>query len=55
MIYPHIKMPLTAIEDFGKLGQDNELFANLDRICKSKNGIWCEEAEKYLLNYYHVV
>ena len=55
MIYPHIHMELTAIEDFEKLGKENELFAELAKICKEKNGIWCEEAEQYLLSYYHVL
>lgn len=55
MIYPHIQMELTAIEDFEKLGKDNALFAELDKICKRKHGIWCEEAEEYLLSYYHVL
>ena len=55
MIYPHIQMELTAIEDFEKLGKDNALFAELDKICKRKHGIWCEEAERYLLSYYHVL
>lgn len=55
VIYPHIDMELTAIEDFEKLGKDNELFANLAKICKKKNNIWCEEAEQYLLHYYNVV
>ena len=55
MIYPHIQMELTAISDFEKLGKDNALFAELDKICKKKHGIWCEEAERYLLSYYHVL
>lgn len=55
VIYPHITMELTAIEDFEELGKDNELFAQLAKICKAKNNIWCEEAEKYLLEYYHVL
>ena len=49
MIYPHIHMELTAIEDFEKLGKDNEMFAELARICKKNHNVWCEEAEKYLL------
>lgn len=55
VIYPHITMELTAIEDFEELGKDNALFAQLAKICKAKNNIWCEEAEKYLLEYYHVL
>ena len=55
LIYPHIQMELTAIEDFEKLGETNELFAELAKICNRKNGIWCEEAEKYLLSYYNII
>lgn len=55
LIYPHIEMELTAIEDFEKLGKDNELFARLDTICKAHNGIWCKEAEECLLKYHNVI
>ena len=47
LIYTHIDMPLTAIADFGKVGKP--VFDELDRICKAHNGLWCVEAEKYLL------
>ena len=50
LIYTNIKMPLTAINNFGELGKTNKIFAELDRIVKSNNGLWCYEAEKYLLN-----
>lgn len=49
LIYPHIHMELTAIEDFEELGKTNEMFAELARICKANNNVWCEQAEKYLL------
>lgn len=49
LIYPHIHMELTAIEDFEELGKKNEMFAELARICKANNNVWCEQAEKYLL------
>ena len=54
IIYPHIEMPLTAIEDFGKLAADNPLFAKLHEICSKNNNLWCEEAEKTLLDWYQV-
>ncbi len=54
MIYPHIEMDLVAIEDFEKLASDNELFAKLAKICKANNDVWCEEAEKALLDHYQV-
>lgn len=50
LIYPHIDMELTAIEDFEKLGEDNEFYRELAKICKKNNNVWCEEAEKFLLN-----
>jgi len=47
LIYTHISMPLTAIEDFGK--SDDPIFQKLDEIVKSNNNLWCAEAEEYLL------
>ena len=49
LIYTNIKMPLTAITDFGVLGKTNNIFAELDKTVKANNGLWCYEAEKYLL------
>ena len=49
LIYTNIKMPLTAINSFGELGKTDAKFAELDRIVKANNGLWCYEAEKYLL------
>jgi L-sorbose 1-phosphate reductase len=49
LIYPHIEMELTAIEDFEKLGENNEFYRNLAEICERNNNVWCEEAEKFLL------
>lgn len=48
-IYNHINMPLTAISDFEELGKENEHFAKLGEIVKNNRGLWCLEAEKYLL------
>ena len=47
LIYTHIDLPLTAIADFGK--SDNPVLQELDRICRSHNGLWNVEAETYLL------
>ena len=47
LIYTHISMPLTAIEDFEKI--DDPVFQKLAEIVKSNNGLWCYEAEKCLL------
>ncbi|MGH4117203.1 hypothetical protein [Clostridium sp.] len=49
LIYPHIELELTAIEDFKKLGENNEFYKRLSEICKRNNNVWCEEAEKFLL------
>ena len=49
LIYNHIDMPLTAIDDFGEKGKTDPLFAELDRLCKAAGGLWNPEAEKYLL------
>lgn len=49
LIYPHIEMKLTAIEDFEKLGENNGFYRKLGEICRRNNNIWCEEAEKFLL------
>lgn len=50
LIYTHIEMPLTAITDFAKLGETNDLFKKLAEICDRHNGLWSVEAESYLLN-----
>ena len=47
LIYTHIDMPLTAIADFGS--KEGAVYKELDRICKAHKGLWCVEAENYLL------
>ena len=47
--YSHLNLPLTAIDDFAKLGQTDPMFKTLDEIVKRNGGIWCKEAEDYLL------
>ena len=49
LIYTHIEMPLTAIADFASLGKTDARFAALDALVQKNNGLWCAEAEKYLL------
>lgn len=49
VVYTHFEMPMTAIEDFGKLGSTNSLYAGLAGICEANNGLWSKEAEDYLL------
>ena len=50
LIYTHVDMPLTAIADFPKLGENNPLFAELAKLTAKTNGLWNSEAEEYLLN-----
>ncbi len=51
LIYTHINLPLTPIDDFEKLGESNELFRELAKICKRHNGLWSVEAETFLLSH----
>ena len=51
LIYTHLELPLTAIADFEELGKTDPLFAELARIVKGYNGLWCAEAERYLLRH----
>ena len=55
LVYTHINLPMTAIEDFGKAAEENkgtelgDLFADLDAICKDAGGLWCAKAEERIL------
>ena len=49
LIYTHIEMPLTAIEDFRSKSGEDPRFAKLADICEANNNLWCPEAEEYLL------
>lgn len=49
LIYNHIHMPMTAIDDFKKLGENDPMYAELAKIVAGNNGLWCLEAENYLL------
>jgi len=49
LIYTQIDLPLTAIADFGEKGNTDPLFAALARIVTANNGLWCAEAERFLL------
>ena len=50
LIYTHINLPLTAIQDFNVLGRQDIRFKILDELVKQNNGLWSVEAENYLLN-----
>ena len=49
LVYTHVNMPMTAIEDFAEKGKSDPFFAELDRLCSANNGLWCKAAEDYLL------
>ncbi len=49
LIYTQISMPLTAIADFRSKADGDPVFAKLADITEANNGLWCGEAEKYLL------
>ena len=49
LIYTHIELPLTAIDDFAEKGKTDPLFAKLAELCAANNGLWSPEAERYLL------
>ncbi|MBQ9347415.1 MAG: zinc-binding dehydrogenase [Oscillibacter sp.] len=52
LIYTHLELPLTVIADFGELGRTDARFAELDRIVREHRGLWCAEAEAYLLSHF---
>ena len=53
LIYTGISLPLVRIADFDNLAKtdsrDSDLFNALSKICKNNGGLWCFEAEKYLI------
>ena len=52
LIYTHINMPLTAIDDFAEKGREDLRFQELHAIVERNGGLWCLEAEKYLLSHW---
>lgn len=49
LIYTQISMPLTAIDDFRRLGETQPVFRRLADIVETNRGLWNAEAEQYLL------
>ncbi len=49
LMYVQISLPLVALDDFEKLGQEDPMFAKLHELVKKHNGMWNGEAEKFLL------
>ena len=49
LIYTGISMPLTAISDLAEKGRTDPVCAKLAEITARAGGLWCREAEEYLL------
>ncbi|CAA7600118.1 Alcohol dehydrogenase GroES-like domain protein [Acididesulfobacillus acetoxydans] len=49
LIYTHINMELTALDELAEKGERDPRFARLAEIVGQSKGLWCDEAEKYLL------
>ena len=49
LVYTHITMDMTAISDFQKLGETDTRYKKLAEITQANNGLWCLEAEQYLM------
>ena len=47
--YNHLDLPLIAIDDLPELGKTDPLYKALADIVAANGGIWCREAEEYLL------
>ncbi|SHK17098.1 zinc-binding dehydrogenase [Hespellia stercorisuis] len=54
LTYTQFDMPLTAIEDFAKLGETDPLFKKLDEVCSANRGLWSAEAERILFEHFGV-
>lgn len=52
LIYTQIDMPLTAIEDFPAKAAEDPRFGHLADLCLARRGLWCPEAEAYLLEHW---
>ena len=50
LIYTNIDLELTPIDEFNKKGKKDSRFTRLAKIVEENKGLWCAEAEKYLLN-----
>ena len=49
--YNELDIPLIAIDDLEELGKNDSMYAELAVIVKNNGGVWCAEAEKYLLEH----
>ena len=49
--YNGLDIPLIAIDELEKWGETDPMYRELDRIVKANGGLWCAEAEGYLLQH----
>ena len=49
--YNELDIPLIAIADLPELGKTNPMYARLAEIVAANDGLWCAEAEAYLLEH----
>jgi hypothetical protein len=49
--YNELDIPLIAIDELDELGKTDPMYADLAVIVKNNGGLWCAEAEKYLLEH----
>ena len=49
--YNGLDIPLIAIDELDKWGEKDPMYRELDRIVKAHGGVWCAEAEAYLLEH----
>lgn len=54
LIYTHLELPLTALTDLRAKGEreNDSRFVELADIVDAHKGLWCPEAEEYLLSHF---
>ncbi|HIW17776.1 zinc-binding dehydrogenase [Faecalicoccus acidiformans] len=52
LIYTHISMPLIALEDLRSKEAEDPRYGKLADIVEANKGLWCPEAEEYLLSHF---
>ncbi len=54
LIYTHVEMPLTALDEFHEKGKTDSRYEEIAKILDKNKGLWCLEAEKYVLANFSV-
>ena len=52
LIYTHVSMPLTALDELRDRAAEDARYAGLADIVEANRGLWCPEAERYLLEHW---